>query len=755
MKISYYICNIFLILYFITITKEDICPEEYISISGLGKCQKIKDILEDKNLSFKTENLFYLATNDEGKIEKNGYRLDIYKLNDTKLNSHNMRKSKLYIPKSCMEKMRINKDIQLDKNAGIIIIVHDSNNLNDNNIIDTYFIIRHNSGNTTNHYINSKDFDFSFCHEDPILLDDEVNLEDLRYSNESYYINNNSSNATNMTIDINKILYGRKYGIDLFDPYSDFLNDICFKFKSEKGTDVTLDSRVEDYYQNISFCDDRQSSHYISYNYSETKKTITFRCAFGYYTSIENQNSYLDIIDSELKSLVSVSNIKVITCYKKFLNIRDLIRNYGGMICIFVLIIQIVCFLIFCFCGIKPIEEKLDDLFQLGKAIVRRLSRLTGIHMSGNLQHRNSKSNANLQPRKKFNLWGQFRKFIRRNKLKLKQNKKPENKKKKSNPPKKLISNFAGKHSVRDIKGSEEIKILDVDEDIFNNKKNKKNNKNEKNEIRKKTDGELSDNSSKNTNVSKLVDSSKVEENVKELDKRSDNSQLYTYEADELNDLPFDKAIKHDKRTFCEYFGNILLFSHIILNVFFLHNDYNLFVVKLGLLFMTFPINLTMNIFFFTNKTIKVNYVRSLDDISMFWSNIANTVYSSILANALLIMLKLISLSHKSVRTLRKMRNVKDAKKKSVCVLRCIKLRVAIYFILSFAFLTIFGFYVLCFCAVYENTQINLVKSTFTSWLMSLLYPFIICFFTSLIRNFAFQWKSSCMYKVKQILQFL
>jgi len=242
---------------------------------------------------------------------------------------------------------------------------------------------------------------------------------------------------------------------------------------------------------------------------------------------------------------------------------------------------------------------------------------------------------------------------------------------------------------------------------------------------------------------------------MKELDKKSENSQLYNYEADELNELPFDKAIKHDKRTFCEYYGNILLFSHIILNVFFRHNDYNLFVVKLGLLFMTFPINLTMNIFFFTNKTIKVNYVKSLDDISLFWSNIANTVYSSILANALLIMLKLICLTHNSVKTLRKIRNVKEAKKKSACVLRCIRFRVSIYFILSFAFLIIFGFYVLCFCAVFENTQINLVKSTLTSWLMSLLYPFIICFFTSLIRNFAFQWKSSCMYKVKQILQFL
>ena len=113
------------------------------------------------------------------------------------------------------------------------------------------------------------------------------------------------------------------------------------------------------------------------------------------------------------------------------------------------------------------------------------------------------------------------------------------------------------------------------------------------------------------------------------------------------------------------------------------HNDYNLFVVKLGLLFMTFPINITMNLFFFTNKNIQVNYVRSLDDISMFWSNIANTVYSSILANALLIILKFICLTHNSVRTLRKMRDVQQAKEKSVCILRCIKIRIVIYYLLS------------------------------------------------------------------------
>ena len=240
-----------------------------------------------------------------------------------------------------------------------------------------------------------------------------------------------------------------------------------------------------------------------------------------------------------------------------------------------------------------------------------------------------------------------------------------------------------------------------------------------------------------------------------DLDMKSESSQLYDYESDELNELPFDKALKKDKRNFCVYYCNILAVSHIILNLFFRQSDYNLFVVKLGLLFMTFPINLTFNSFFFTNEKIKINYVKSVEDISTFWSNISNTVYSSILSSTFLIILKFISLTHNSIRALRKMKNVELAKKKSVCLLRCIKLRIFIYYILSFAFLIIFGFYVLCFCAIFENTQLILVRSTFTSWLISLLYPFIICFITSLFRSLSFTCESKCLYIVKQLLQML
>lgn len=731
MEKFYNTLTLILIIHSIKITLEDICPDNKINIAALIKCETIEDVLLNESLPLKTENLLYLASNDERRIDKNGYLLEIFKLNDTKLLSHDMKKSKLYIPNSCLEAMKNHELIKLDRNKGIVILVSDSNNLNINNIPDNYFIIRHNSGNAQIKYINSKNFDFSFCNKEPILLEEKININTLKY---------NSTNDTD-SVNIKKILYGRKYGIDLFDPYSDFFNDICFKFTSEKGSDVTLESRVEDYYQNITLCDEKENSHYLGYNYSEDNDIITYRCAFGFYKSENEKSSNLDLIDSEIKTYVSVSNLKVITCYKKFLNLKDLIKNYGGSICILVIIIQFICFLLFCFLGIKYIKKQLEDLFTLGNEIIRRKSLLTENRLT---IENDSKDH--------------FNNFIQEKSPKLQNQEKPV-----SNPPKnKEISenkdneiqkeNSIEANKVNRQETSGDIKVEIKEE---NNNEEKKAT-NERKDIIEDKDfrNKVLDNKLSSSVIKKSKGQFDKETNI-DLDMKSESSQLYDYEIDELNELPFDKALKKDKRNFCVYYCNILAVSHIILNLFFRQSDYNLFVVKLGLLFMTFPINLTFNSFFFTNEKIKINYVKSVEDISTFWGNISNTVYSSILSSTFLIILKFISLTHNSIRALRKMKNVELAKKKSVCLLRCIKLRIFIYYILSFAFLIIFGFYVLCFCAIFENTQLILVRSTFTSWLISLLYPFIICFITSLFRSLSFTCESKCLYIVKQLLQML
>ena len=185
MKNKSSILNLFLILYFISNTKEEICQAGEISTSPLGNCIDIKKLLKGEALPKKTENLFYLASNNQGKFDKENYILNIYKLNDTKLQSHNVRKSRLYIPDSCLAKMERAPELLLDKNKGIIILVQDFNNPNNNNISDEYFIIIYYSSNSPIKHISSKNTDFSFCNDDPILFDNEVQIENIKYSNDN------------------------------------------------------------------------------------------------------------------------------------------------------------------------------------------------------------------------------------------------------------------------------------------------------------------------------------------------------------------------------------------------------------------------------------------------------------------------------------------------------------------------------------------------------------------------------------------
>ena len=64
----------------------------------------------------------------------------------------------------------------------------------------------------------------------------------------------------------------------------------------------------------------------------------------------------------------------------------------------------------YCFQGISPIKQKVNNLFILGKAIVKRLSML-GLHIDIPKDFNNDKSNEEKfdKPKKKLNLWGQIK----------------------------------------------------------------------------------------------------------------------------------------------------------------------------------------------------------------------------------------------------------------------------------------------------------------------------------------------------------
>ena len=75
------------------------------------------------------------------------------------------------------------------------------------------------------------------------------------------------------------------------------------------------------------------------------------------------------------------------------------------------------------------------------------------------------------------------------------------------------------------------------------------------------------------------------------------------------------------------------------------------------------------------------------------------------------------------------------------------KIKFTLFFILTTLLLLFFWYYISCFCGIYINTQIHLLKDSTISFALSLLDPFWQCLILGIIRIHALKNKKECLYK--------
>ena len=71
--------------------------------------------------------------------------------------------------------------------------------------------------------------------------------------------------------------------------------------------------------------------------------------------------------------------------------------------------------------------------------------------------------------------------------------------------------------------------------------------------------------------------------------------------------------------------------------------------------------------------------------------------------------------------------------------------------------LAFYWYMIAVFCAVYENTQIAFLKDSLSSFILGIIYPFILYLFPSLLRLCALRSSSknlSCLYKLSVLFHF-
>ena len=247
--------------------------------------------------------------------------------------------------------------------------------------------------------------------------------------------------------------------------------------------------------------------------------------------------------------------------------------------------------------------------------------------------------------------------------------------------------------------------------------------------------------------------------NSKNLMRKNDEiikkaKKIMEYNDRELNELPFDLAIKYDKRTFSEYYISLLKTKHIFIFSFVYSNDYNSRIIKIDLFFISFIIYFTVNALFFNDNTMHKIYEDQ--GTFNFVYQLPQIAYSSLISSVINILLNLLGLSEGNIIDYKKDKSKVNLDKRESDLKNKLCFKLVIYYILSSVLLLFFCYYLAMFCAIFRNTQLHLIKDTLICFGLSLLYPFGIYLLPGIFRIPALsnpKNKRICLYHLSRLFQ--
>ena len=229
---------------------------------------------------------------------------------------------------------------------------------------------------------------------------------------------------------------------------------------------------------------------------------------------------------------------------------------------------------------------------------------------------------------------------------------------------------------------------------------------------------------------------------------------ILRYNDYELNNLSYKEALIIDKRTYFQYYWSLLKQKQLLIFAFYTYNDYNSKIVKISLFFFSFALIYTVNALFFNYNTMHKIYEDQGSFNLIF--QIPQIIYSTIISSVINMLIKTLSLSQKNIVEFKKVKENID--KKLSDLIRCLIIKFLFFFIISSLFLLFFWYYLGCFCAVYINTQEHLIKDTFISFILSLLYPILFNFIPGCFRISslnAVNKDKECLYKTSKFIHLI
>ena len=508
----------------------------------------------------------------------------------------------------------------------------------------------------------------------------------------------NGKNLTSLNLSVcENVKIDIYYPVDLnledlqkYDAKSDFFNDICNTYTTENGLDKPLiDRRNELINDNKTICEEDCELE----NYDNKTKKAQCSCM------IKIKLPILSEVKINKKKLLSnfvdinnIMNIKLLKCINLIFDIRNIFKNSANYLLVFLFILSVITISIFKFYNYIRFKKMIKKISN--KRIQKHLSK------NKNLINDKNKKNTNKNRRYETLLDSRKRKSVN-------------------------------------------IGILGQNNINNNESKKKKSNKSTKKETKKLSISREID--SKN----KIIQILKTRKEIININSKVKENK---YNDNELNLLSYKKAIKHDKRSYCQYYVSLLRTKNILIFTFCNNQDYNSRIIKIYIFFFIFQINFSISAMFYTEETMHKIY-QDEGEFDIIYQ-IPKIIYSSLLSIVLTNLITYLGLFEVNILKIKncKVERIKKVKKRE---LKNMKIKITFFFIITYILLFSFWIYVGCFCVVYKNTQIHLLTEVLSSFLLSFITPFAINLIPGIFRIPSLKKGTNrpILYKFSKILQ--
>jgi len=586
-------------------------------------------------------------------------------------------------------------------------------------------------------------------------------------------------------------------GYNPFDPNDPFYNDECTVYTTENGTDMILTDRKNDIlYQIPSPCEKGCDSKGIN---TQTQKAI---CECSPKNIINSTLSSDNFQFSELKdhilNIENKINYKVLFCFRLLKDYNNLIHNYG----FYIMSLILLCFIILMPVNLSKSSENLK--IKCSRIISRRQTidskcrdNLKKLEINSTMSSNTKLKKVEKIKRKKKNPL-QRRKPRKSQPLKLKINKietlkeneifdldkkstmknntSQKDRKYSTNtninkvvPPIKNLSKFCPKKN-------NTIKVSSLRNSTKTSKSNRRKKKfftqrlsldlnsksvlrNSNNDILSKENTNRKQKNSMDLNETKR-ESSKIEmqsiflENCIKYIPKEERSNIFNEE--ELNKMDYKYAIELDKRDFITYYFSLLKLKHLIIFTFLIKEDYNVYLMKISLFLCSLALYLITNTIFFNDENMHEIY--TYEGKYNFIYQLPFILYTTIISVFFNNLLNLLSLSQRNILKLKQLDQTKIMVKQMFSSLKIFKLKIVLFNIIGLIILMFGWYYLTMFCAVYTNTQIHLLKDIFSSFGLSLVYPFGINLIPGFFRIYALRAPNKnrkWLYKLSQLISLI